>query len=144
MKTALLVGTLIGVLATSSWAGSNLNLSKSNINRIMLRGTVVTASTDISGAVSQIVYRTPASGDFILTQACTGLVPGGTLLQVGGVSLAQLGSGQCQTFTPGTVLPPDEVVTCTTFAPEATTFCTISGLLGPQVPTPLPTLTPHP
>ena len=117
MKTTLLVGMVIGLLATSSWATSNLNLSKSNVTRIFLRGTIVTASTDISGAVSQIVYRTPASGDFILTQACTGLAPGGTLLQVGGVSLVQLGSGQCQTFTPGTVLPPDQVVTCTTFAP---------------------------
>ena len=143
MKTSLLVGAIIGLFATSSWAASNLNLSKSNINRVS-RGTFVTASTDISGAVSQIVYRTPASGDFILTQVCAGLVTGGILLQAGGASIAQVGSGLCQTFTPGMFLPPDQVVSCTTFTASANTFCTITGIQEPPEPTPRPTLTPRP
>jgi hypothetical protein len=134
MKTTLLVAVTIGLLATSSWATSNLNLSKSNINREFPRGQFVTASTDFSGAVSQIVYTTPPTGDFILTQVCTGLATGGTLVQVGGVRIAQVGSGLCQTFTPGTVLLPGQVVTCTTFDADASTFCTITGVLQPSPP----------
>lgn len=141
MKTAILVGASIFLFATSSWAASNLNLSKSNVNRIQMRGTAVTASTTISGSVSQIVYTTPAAGDFLLTQICTGTVEGGTLVHVGGVGIAQVGSGFCQTFGSGMLLPPDQVVTCTTFAAGASSFCTITGVLGPPPP---PTPTPRP
>jgi len=143
MKISLLVGAIIGLFVTPSWAASNLNLSKSNINREFPRGSFVTASADISGAVSQIVYRTPASGDFVLTQVCAGLVTGGILLQAGGTSIAQVGSGLCQTFTPGMVLPADQFVTCTTFS-AANTFCTITGVLEPPGPLPTPTTTPRP
>jgi hypothetical protein len=138
LKTAVLVCTVIGLFVAPAWAASNLNLSKSNVNREFPRGTFVTASTDISGAVSQIVYRTPVTGDFILTQVCVGLATGGTLLQAGGVSIAQVGSGLCQAFTPGMVLPRDQLVTCTTFAADANTFCTITGVLEPPAPTPRP------
>lgn len=138
MKTAILVGSIIGLSATSCWAGSNLNLSKSNVNRTS-RGIYVTASTNISGSVSQIVYQTPATGDFILTQVCTGLATGGMLLQVAGVGIAHVGSGLCQTFTPGMILSPDQVVTCTTFAADASSFCAITGILAPSPPsTPTP------
>lgn len=141
MKTALLVGAIISLCVTSSLASIALNSSRSNIYRIQIRGTAVTASTNISGAVAQTVYRTPAAGDFLLTQVCAGLVDGGTLVQVGGVGIAQVGSGLCQTFTPGMILPPDSVVTCTTFAADANSFCTITGILGPPPP---PTPTPQP
>jgi len=142
MKTALLVGVILGFLATNASATSNLNLSKSNINREFPKGMFVTASVDISGAASAVVYHTPPSGDFILTQVCTGLVSGGTLVQVGGSGIAQVASGQCQTFTPGMSLPADQTVTCTTFA-DANTFCTITGILSPPKPIPAPTPTPR-
>jgi hypothetical protein len=138
MKTTLLVGAIIGLFATSSWAASNLNLSKSNVNRVFPKGQFVTASSDISGAVSQLVYTTPPTGDFILTQVCTGVVTGGTLVQVGGVRVAQIGSGLCQTFTPGMAVSNDQNVTCTTFAEDANTFCTITGVLEPPAPKPRP------
>jgi len=139
MKTALRAGAILVLLATNSWASANLNLSKSNVNRIQTKGTLVTASTSIAGAVSQIVYQTPSAGDFLLTQICTGIAAGGTLVQVGGVGIAQVGSGLCQTFTPGMFLSPDQVVTCTTFAAETNSFCTITGLLGaPPLATPTP------
>ncbi len=139
MKTTpLLVGAIIGLCAMSSWAGSNLNLSKSNVNREFPGASYVTASTNISGSVSQIVYQTPAGPDFILTQVCAGLATGGTLIQVGGVGIAQVGSGLCQTFTPGMVLSPDQTVTCTTFAADASSFCAITGILGRVPPTPRP------
>jgi len=144
MKTALLVGAIISLFATHSWATANLNLSKSNINKNFPKGKFVTAATDISGARAQIVYMTPVTGDFILTQICTGLATGGTLLQAGGVSIAHVGSGLCQTFTPGMVLAPDQPVTCTTFDLEASTFCTITGVLEPPASTPRPTPTSRP
>jgi len=137
MKTFLLVGASIGLLAVSSWAAS-VNTTRSNTFREFPRAALVTASTEVSGAVSRIVYTTPAAGDFILTQVCTGLATGGTLVQAGGAGIAQVGSGLCQTFTPGMALPPDQVVTCTTFDAMASSFCTINGLLRPAPPTPHP------
>ena len=139
MRTVFRVGAIVVLLVTCAWAASNLNLSKSNINRLS-RATLVSVSTTVSGAVSQIVYTTPASGDFVLTQVCTGIATGGVLVQIGGVSIAQVGSGTCQTF-PGLLLPPAQLLTCTAFDPEATNnFCTITGLLGPATP---PTPTPR-
>ena len=82
MKIAILAGAIIFLFATNSWAAS-VNTTRSNTFKIEQRGTIVTASTSISGAVSQIVYTTPATGDFVLTQVCVGLASGGVLLQVG-------------------------------------------------------------
>jgi hypothetical protein len=147
MKTTLLAGAIIGLLATSSWASANLNLSKSNVNLEFPSGTIVTASTDVSGAAAHTVLRTPPGRDFILTQLCGG--PGGILLQVDGVSIAQVGPGLCQTFTPGAILSEDQVVSCATLATETPTlaaetnnFCTIMGILEPPtaVATPTPPL----
>ena len=76
MKILLRVGVIVVLFVTCAWATSNLNLSKSNINRLS-RATLVSASTTLSGAISQIVYRTPSSGDFVLTQVCTGISNGG-------------------------------------------------------------------
>ena len=130
----------IGVLcATSVWATSNLNLSKSNINRTFPRSKFVTATVDISGSQSALVYQVPADVDFVLTQVCVGPVSGGVRIQVGGASIAHVASGTCQSFDPGVVLQPEGAVTCTTFAEEQT-FCMISGLLSPV---PRPTLTPR-
>lgn len=142
MKKTVLVGATVGLFATTAWATSNLNLSKSNINREFPRASYVSASANITGAVSQIVYRTPPNADFILMQVCTGVATGGTLIQAGGVNIAQVGSGTCQAFTPGMVLPLDQAVTCTTFAEDANTFCTIAGIVGPPTPTPPPTARP--
>lgn len=137
MKTLLRVGAIVVLLVTCAWAASNLNLSKSNVNRLS-RATLVSVTTTLSGGVAQIVYSTPSSGDFVLTQVCTGSSNGGVLVQIGGVSIAQVPSGNCQTF-PGLLLPPDQLLTCTSF--EATnTFCTITGLLAPGTP---PTPTPR-
>src|SRR5215813_11578713 len=86
----------IGVLsATSVWATSNLNLSKSNINRTFPRSKLVTASVDINGSQSALVYQVPADGDFVLTQACVGPVSGGVRIQVSGVNIAHVASGAC-------------------------------------------------
>lgn len=137
-KSALRLVAILVLSTTSVWAGSNLNLSKSNINRMLGRGTFVTASVDVAGTAAYLLYSTPADTDFVLTQVCVGTVNGGVLLQVGGASLVQVGSGQCQSFSPGMVLPRDQAVTCTSFDAGASTFCSITGVLAPSFP-PVPT-----
>ncbi len=139
-KAILQVVAFLALSAAGAWATSNLNLSKSNINRQFPRAAVVTASSDINGARAQLVYTTPADSDFLLTQVCVGAAAGGVLVQAGGASIVLVPSGQCQTFSPGAILPPGQPVTCTTFAEEANTFCSITGLLGPAART--PTVTP--
>ena len=74
-QSAVLVAAVL-TLATGAWAASNLNLSKSNINRLQRLSTPVTASADISGDRPTLVYRTPDNADFVLTQVCNGGVGG--------------------------------------------------------------------
>jgi len=139
LKRGLLLAVIAVLFATSVWATSNLNLSKSNVNRTFPRAKFVTATVDVSGSQSALVYQVPATGDFILTQVCVGPVSGGVRIQVGGASIAHVASGSCQSFDPGVVLQPDAAVTCTTFATEEATFCMISGLYSPapgSTPTP--------
>jgi hypothetical protein len=134
----LLVTVVVALLATSVWAAANLDLSKSNVNRLLARGSLVTASTDVTSGAARTVYNTPDSSDFILTQVCAGSA--GILLQVGGASLVQVGSGLCQSFSPGMLLTPGQPVTCSALGGDTTTFCTIAGILGYAPPTPSPAL----
>ena len=140
MKTLSWSAALVVLLVASAWAGANLNLSKSNINR--LRGSrLVRASVDLHGQASYLVYSTPADADFVLTDVCVGNAAGGVLVAIGGDSLVQLASATCQHFSPGMILPPDAPLTCTAFDPETNGFCTIGGTLGlpfPATPTPRP------
>ena len=138
LRAAIALALLGVLLASGAWATSNLNLSKSNINRIN-RGNLVTASVDVVGQVSSLVYTTPTNADFVLTNVCAGPVNGGTLVQVGGVKLLQIAGNACQSFNPGMLLPPGASVSCTSFDAEATSFCTITGMQGlpfPATPTP--------
>jgi len=140
MRRALPLAAIAALFATSVWATSNLNLSKSNINRTFPRTQFVTASVDVSGSQSALAYQVPPDGDFILTQVCIGPASGGMRIQVSGVNIAQVASGACQTFDPGVVLQPGGTLTCTSFGAEENTFCMISGLLSPP---PRPTSTPR-
>ena len=138
MKTFLRAVAVVVLVATSAWATSNLNLSKSNINRLAV-GKLLSASVNLVGQASFLVYTTPADADAVLTQVCVGNAAGGVLVQVGGVGIAQVGSGACQTFSPGLILARDAPLTCTTVDPEANSFCAIAGILGlayPPTPTP--------
>ena len=139
MKRVLLLAAFGLLFATAVWGASNLNLSKSNINRTFPRSKFVTASVDITGSQSALVYQVPADGDFVLTQVCVGPATGGVRIQVGGASIAHVASGSCQSFEPGVVLQADAAVTCTTSANEGQSFCMITGLLAPALhPTPTP------
>jgi hypothetical protein len=138
MKTtsSVIALILVAMLATNSWSSSNLNLSKSNINRVrdFPNAAVTTASINITGpSDTETIYTTPASGDFILTEFCASLQPdGGVLLSAAGLGgIAQTGpTTSCFTFTPGLSIPKGSAVSCSTAsgASPGSYFCMISGV----------------
>lgn len=148
---AVSAAILIMMLATDSWGTSNLNLSKSNINREFPNDTLATASVNLGAGESMIVYNTPAKGDFLLTQFCASPdASGGIRLDASGFGgIAQTGATSCFTFTPGVSIPKNSSLSCTTFSAVLATapatsadaaaaiipasyFCTISGLQTPK------------
>ena len=147
MKTlyAMAATIFVALLATNSWGTSNLNLSKSNVNREFPNASIVTASVNLGASESAILYNTPDKGDFILTQFCASPdATGGIRLDATKLgSVAQSGSTSCITFTPGVSIPHSSTVSCTTNAaaaaaasPSSTNsaaavasfFCSISGM----------------
>lgn len=126
-------------LGSIAWASISLNSSRSNVYRTYPDTAVlVTASTPLSGPrQTQTVYTTPATGDFILTQACTSPVNGGIrfdVINLGGIAHVGSSGSLCQTFTPGVVLPKASAITCTTndAASAGSYFCMITGVLVPK------------
>jgi hypothetical protein len=141
MKASSLFAAAISaaLLTTNAWGSSNLNLSKSNVNRVrdFPNAAVTTASLNLSGpSDTEVIYTTPASGDFILTQFCASPAPdGGVLLSATGlVGIAQAGLTTCFTFTPGLSIPKNSALSCATFsgASPGSYFCMISGVQTPR------------
>jgi hypothetical protein len=129
---AAIAGLLVMMVVTISQATSNLNLSKSNINRA--QGAVFVAAT-VSLTVSnqtETVFTTPETGDFVLTQVCVSPVTGGMRLAVRGFGpIMHTSDAPCYIFDPGISVPNGSPITCsTTSRPNrGDYFCTISGLL---------------
>lgn len=145
MKKLLLLTLAVALVALGSiaWAGSNLNLSRSNINRLLPEATfLVTASTTLSNPREpQTVYTTPSTGDFVLTQVCTSLGNGGIELaadNLGRIAHVGRSGGSCQTFITGAVIPKASAITCSlnAFADAGSYFCMITGYLVPDVVNP--------
>jgi len=121
-----------------AWAAINLNSSKSNIYRELPGTTLVSASTPLITTVDpQLVFTTPATGDFVLTQFCASPT-------INGIRLAAPGLGGlggiahttttilCYTFQPGLIMPKSAPITCTTTEFGGVNgFCMIAGLLRP-------------
>jgi hypothetical protein len=129
----------VALLATNAWGTSNLNLSKSNINRVrdFPNAAVITASLNLTGpSDTQVIFTTPAAGDFILTEFCASPSPdGGVLLSANGLGgIAQTGLTSCFTFTPGLSIPKNSALSCSTFsgASAGSYFCMISGVQTPK------------
>jgi len=125
-------GVLMMIVAVS-WAAVNLNSSKSNIYREFPGTRLVTASAALrSPNETQTVFTTPSTGDFVLTQFCSDPVTGGMLLAAARLgAIAQTGAGNlCYSFQPGFIMPQGAAITCatSTFAENASHFCTIAGL----------------
>jgi len=132
MMMLAITGLLVTVVSISL-AASNLNLSKSNINRV--GGLqIVSATASLSGPnQTQTVYITAETGEFLLTQLCVSPVNGGIRLAATGFGpIAHTGAAMCYTFNPGVIVPKSSTITCSTssFAEAGDYFCTISGLLA--------------
>jgi hypothetical protein len=144
-QSAVLIFVVL-IASTSAGAASNLNLSKSNINRLARLSTPLTATVDVAGEAPTVVYRTPDNADFVLTQVCVGPINGGILLNYAWNTpqnvrpLAFVQGGSCTTFAGvGMPLPPGGNLSCTpAFDFDARTFCTITGLVGQAYPSPTP------
>ena len=129
---ATIAGLLVVIVVTISWAASNLDLSKSNINRF--QGAVFVAATvSLAGSnQTETVFTTPETGDFVLTQVCVSPVTGGIRLAVRGFGpIVHTSDAPCYIFDPGMSVPKGSPITCsTTSRPNrGDYFCTISGLL---------------
>lgn len=136
--TAAIAGLTIVMAVTNSRAASNLNLSKSNINRD--QGAVLVAATvSLTGSnQTETVFTTPETGDFVLTQVCVSPVTGGMRLAVRGFGpIVHTSDAACYMFNPGMSTPKGAPITCsTTSRPNrGDYFCTISGLLYSAPPT---------
>jgi hypothetical protein len=133
----------IAMVTTNAWGTSNLNLSKSNVNREFPNASIATASVNLTGpGDTQVIYTTPAKGDFMLTQFCASPdAPGGVRLDAAGFGgIAQTGTTSCLTFSPGVSIPKGAALSCSiggTVTASASTssaaivasfFCTISGM----------------
>jgi hypothetical protein len=133
----------IAMVTTDSWGTNNLNLSKSNADREFPNAAIATALVNLTGpGDTQVVYTTPAKGDFMLTQFCASPdAPGGIRLDAAGLGgIAQTGASSCFTFSPGVSIPEGAALSCSiagTVTASASTssgaivgnfFCTISGL----------------
>jgi len=94
-----------------------------------LGGTIISAGVVAYGPES-LVFTTPATGSFILTQFCNFVSPpgssSGTLRgSTFGEIPAPSGPSNCVTYTPGIALPPNESLFCT-----VSTRCVITGILS--------------
>jgi hypothetical protein len=142
MSRLVLVGAaavLVVTMLSFAWAATNLTLnsSRSNIYRELPGTTLVSASTPlITTAVPQLVYTTPPTGDFVLTQFCASPTFSGIRLAATGlVGLGDIAhtttSILCYTFQPGLIMPKAAQITCTTTEFAQNGFCMIAGLLRP-------------
>ena len=139
-RLVLVCAAAVLVVTMLSFAGAatNLNSSRSNIYRELPGTTLVSASTPLITTIDpQLVYTTPATGDFVLTQFCASPTINGIRLTATALgSIVQIAhtttTTLCYTFQPGLIMPKSALITCTTteFA-GLSGFCMIAGLLRP-------------
>ncbi len=96
-----------------------------------LRGTVVSASTNVAPGATKKVATTPASGKFVLTQFCAGgpmSLAGATFGFIAAVAQTT-GASNCVAFRSGYALPSNEVLQCTNLNTLGSSVgCSISGV----------------
>ncbi len=81
---------------------------------VPLKGTIVSASTTVGPSNTANIAKTPASGNFILTQFCAGgamTLSGSTFGFIAAV-VSGPGAPNCVTFNRGFALPPNETIRC--------------------------------
>jgi hypothetical protein len=121
-----LVVAVVGLLfVTNAWGVVNYHTSKSNSYILFPDGLVTTATITFTAGAGEVVYTTPAEGDFVLTQFCADPdVTGGIRLTAANFgTIAQTTNGVgCYTFTPGVSIPENTALTCSTSSPAKGTI----------------------
>ena len=95
-----------------------------------LSGTLQTHRVEVPGKTSVQVHVTPETGHFIMTQFCTETVvrlQGSTLGDILMSDDIQTLTVECQTFTPGFVVPQNETLVCMSEVSH-TEYCFITGI----------------
>ena len=94
-----------------------------------LSGIVTSASKTMAPNTSATVFTVPATGFFILTQACYTRPNRVTLSgsTVGQIPHSLSGARKCTVYRPGVAFPAGEVLTCTNTSITQTHSCTITG-----------------
>jgi hypothetical protein len=106
------------------------------VTQSTLSGIETSASTTIghnpTGTAAAPVFTTPATGFFILTQACFTRNSRVTLSgnTVGVIVHSRSNSRKCTTYTPGIALPHSQTLTCTNASKTTDQTCTVNGILS--------------
>jgi hypothetical protein len=123
MRRQLYFGLFSGVIALGL-----LNTS-ARAQSFPITGRIRSASTTLAKSSNATVFMTPATGHFILTQACGG---GSMILSADtfGLIAAMTTDVLCYSFNPaGFALPQGEAIVCTNPLSVSTSWCSISGIL---------------
>jgi hypothetical protein len=128
--TTVLLGAFVALHATAAFASTNLNSSRSNVNKVA--GQAATASVNLSGpSDTQTVFTAPATGSFYIQAFCADDVAGGVRLDIAGIGpIAVTGiHSSCEHFDLWVYVPQNADVTCSTSssAPAGSYFCSITG-----------------
>jgi hypothetical protein len=121
MKTTFNIAIAVSLLALMSTTVTAQTVKNGEIS-----GIIVSKSVSIPATSSANLYTTPATGFFIITQACS--VSSNIPLSGSGIGEITRLNG-CQTFTPGFVVPAGTTLSCYNEY-GFTSGCTVTGVLS--------------
>ncbi len=121
MKTAFKNAMVVSLVALASATAIAQTVKNGELS-----GTIISKSVTIPAASSANVYTTPAAGFFVLTQICSST----NNIVLTGTTMGEIHRNQtdCQSFTPGIVMPAGETLSC--YNQYGNPFsCVITGIL---------------
>lgn len=122
MKTAFKNAMVVSLVAMASATAIAQTVKNGEIS-----GIIVSKSVSIPASSSANLYTTPATGYFIITQACST----GSYMPLSGSGIGEIArlNSSCQTFTPGFVVPAGTTLSC--YNEYAfTSSCNVTGVLS--------------
>lgn len=116
-------GALLGVLLFGT------PVRAQTVTQSTFTGTAASASTQVAPSSSNTVFTVPASGFFVLTEACFTSPSRVTLSgnTFGDVPHSLGNRRKCTRYRLGVALPANEVLTCTNTSAAAAQSCTVTG-----------------
>jgi hypothetical protein len=127
IRTFAGITTLLCCIAFVNDAGAQ------SMKKGTLSGTVMSGYVTLAATSSAMVFTTPASGFFILTQACPTFGMGQARLvgnTVGDLPTPVPSVSNCVEFVPGLALPANEVLTCHNLTGSGGIPCAVTGVLS--------------